>query len=168
MRCSRRWTPRRAGERSRDLGRAAAAWDCLLEATTDGACIRRWWGRWPRANVTIPTRERSGFLVLDGDAGEGTDSMALLELSRGQPRRPRAPRQVGEGRICTSATLPDKSYGRRACTRSRRGTARGFSGTAWTCASRAATSWSRPAARHAPTGGWNGCLPPAPPGCSAA
>jgi hypothetical protein len=28
---------------------------------------------------------RSGLLVLDVDAGEGTDSVALLELSRGQP-----------------------------------------------------------------------------------
>ena len=57
----------------------------FLKATTDGARIRRWWARWPNANVAIPTGERSGLLVLDVDAGEGTDSMALLELSRGQP-----------------------------------------------------------------------------------
>ena len=63
--------------------------DGFPEATTDGASIRRWWGRWPNANVAIPTGERPGLLVLDVDAGdgtdEGTDSMALLELSRGQP-----------------------------------------------------------------------------------
>jgi hypothetical protein len=59
--------------------------DGFLEATTEGARIRRWWGRWPNANVAIPTGERSGLLVLDVDSGEGTDSMALLELSRGQP-----------------------------------------------------------------------------------
>ena len=35
--------------------------------------------------MAIPTGERSGLLVLDVDAGEGTDSVALLELSRGQP-----------------------------------------------------------------------------------
>jgi len=35
--------------------------------------------------VAIPTGERSGLLVLDVDSGEGTDSVALLELSRGQP-----------------------------------------------------------------------------------
>jgi hypothetical protein len=35
--------------------------------------------------VAIPTGERSGLLALDVDAGEGTDSMALLEPSRGQP-----------------------------------------------------------------------------------
>ena len=59
--------------------------DGFLEATTDGARIRRWWARWPNANVAIPTGVRSGLLVLDVDAGEGTDSVALLELSRGQP-----------------------------------------------------------------------------------
>lgn len=57
----------------------------FLEATTDEAQIRRWWGRCPQANVAMPTGERSGLLVLDVDAGEGTDSVALLELSRGQP-----------------------------------------------------------------------------------
>jgi hypothetical protein len=57
----------------------------FLEATTDEARIRGWWGRWPNANVAIPTGVRSGLLVLDVDAGEGTDSVALLELSRGQP-----------------------------------------------------------------------------------
>jgi hypothetical protein len=57
----------------------------FLEATTDEARIREWWARWPNANVAIPTGERSGLLVLDVDAGEGTDSMALLELSCGQP-----------------------------------------------------------------------------------
>ena len=57
----------------------------FLEATTDEERIRGWWARWPNANVAIPTGERSGLLVLDVDAGEGTDSVALLELSRGQP-----------------------------------------------------------------------------------
>jgi hypothetical protein len=59
--------------------------DGFLEATTDGALIRRWWARWPNANVAIPTGVRSGLLVLDVDAGEDTDSVASLELSRGQP-----------------------------------------------------------------------------------
>jgi hypothetical protein len=53
--------------------------DGFLEATTDRASIRRWWGRWPNANVAIPTGERSGLLVLDVDSDEGTDSVALLE-----------------------------------------------------------------------------------------
>ena len=66
-------------------GKRPLTTDGFLEATIDGARIRGWWGRWPNANVAIPTGERSGLLVLDVDAGEGTDSMALLELSRGQP-----------------------------------------------------------------------------------
>jgi Bifunctional DNA primase/polymerase, N-terminal len=65
--------------------------DGFLEATTEEARIRRWWARWPNANVAIPTGERSGLLVLDVDAGEGTDSVSLLELSRGQsPKTARA------------------------------------------------------------------------------
>jgi hypothetical protein len=63
----------------------------FFEATTDEESIRGWWGRWPNANVAIPTGERSGLLVLDVDAGEGTDSVALLELSCGQsPKTARA------------------------------------------------------------------------------
>jgi Bifunctional DNA primase/polymerase, N-terminal len=65
--------------------------DGFFEATTDEARIRGWWGRWPNANVAIPTGERSKLLVLDVDSGEGTDSVALLELSRGQaPKTARA------------------------------------------------------------------------------
>lgn len=70
--------------------------DGFLEATIDEARIRRWWGRWPQANVAIPTGERSGLLVLDVDAGGGTDSLALLELSRGQSPKT-AWSQTGEG-----------------------------------------------------------------------
>jgi hypothetical protein len=63
----------------------------FLEATTEEARIRGWWGRWPNANVAIPTGEHSGLLVLDVDSGEGTDSVALLELARGQaPKTARA------------------------------------------------------------------------------
>jgi hypothetical protein len=65
--------------------------DGFLEATTDEARIHQWWARWPNANVAIPTGERSGLLVFDVDSGEGTDSVALLELSRGQsPKTARA------------------------------------------------------------------------------
>ncbi|MDP9486217.1 MAG: bifunctional DNA primase/polymerase, partial [Actinomycetota bacterium] len=39
-----------------------------LDATTDPEQIRRWWSRWPLANIGIPTGERSGLLVLDHDA----------------------------------------------------------------------------------------------------
>lgn len=42
-----------------------------LEATTDRARINLWWRRSPRANIGIPTGERSGLLVLDVDADKG-------------------------------------------------------------------------------------------------
>ncbi len=54
------------------------------DATTDGALIRGW-GRWPQANVGVPTGKTSGLLVLDGDTAEGLESIAQLELLLGQP-----------------------------------------------------------------------------------
>ena len=43
------------------------------DATTDSAAIRRWWQRWPNANIGIATGA-SGLLVLDVDDG-GEDSL---------------------------------------------------------------------------------------------
>lgn len=52
-------------------------------ATTDEGRIRRWWSRWPDANIGIPTGERSGLLVLDIDA-HGFTSLDGLEEEHGQ------------------------------------------------------------------------------------
>lgn len=44
------------------------------DATTDLARIARWWGRWPRANIGMPTGAVSGFDVVDVDrkpSGDG-------------------------------------------------------------------------------------------------
>jgi hypothetical protein len=38
-----------------------------LDATTDPEKIRRWWSRWPDANVAYPTGKRSGVIALDND-----------------------------------------------------------------------------------------------------
>lgn len=43
----------------------------LEEGTTDVQQIRRWWGRWPKANVGVVTGEASGVVVLDIDADKG-------------------------------------------------------------------------------------------------
>ncbi len=51
-------------------------------ATTDPGRIRRWWSRWPEANIGIPTGERSGLLVLDIDA-HGFTSLDALEEEHG-------------------------------------------------------------------------------------
>lgn len=37
------------------------------DATTDEAIIKEWWGKWPRANIGIPTGAVSGFDVIDID-----------------------------------------------------------------------------------------------------
>lgn len=39
----------------------------LKSASTDQDTIRRWWGRWPNANVAIRTGEVSGLVVIDID-----------------------------------------------------------------------------------------------------
>lgn len=52
-------------------------------ATTDEGRIRRWWSRWPDANIGIPTGERSGLLVLDVDE-HGFTSLDALEEEHGQ------------------------------------------------------------------------------------
>jgi hypothetical protein len=39
----------------------------LYAATTDAELIRRWWTRWPDANIGLATGQRSGLLVVDVD-----------------------------------------------------------------------------------------------------
>ena len=61
------------------------------EATTDEKRIRAWWGRWPEANVGVPTGKASSLLVLDVDGGEGFAALAEIELSCGlAPKSTRA------------------------------------------------------------------------------
>lgn len=43
----------------------------LHAATTDLAQIRRWWQRWPRANVGVRTGAPSGLVVIDIDPAHG-------------------------------------------------------------------------------------------------
>ena len=52
----------------------------LLDASTDEAVVRRWWRRWPAANVGL--RTGAGLVVVDIDpAHGGTESMrALVEI----------------------------------------------------------------------------------------
>ena len=67
------------------------------EATTDERVVQRWWGRWPSANVGVPTGEASGLLVLDVDAGDGLGSILDLERRRGVPPRTARARTGGGG-----------------------------------------------------------------------
>ena len=56
----------------------------LLEATTDLDVIRRWWGRWPWANIGVATGAASGLVVVDVDPRSGgTESLARLQALMG-------------------------------------------------------------------------------------
>ena len=65
-------------------GKAPLTYNGFWDATTDARRIQAWWGRWPSANVGVPTGRRSGLLVLDVDArGGGPESLATLERETG-------------------------------------------------------------------------------------
>jgi hypothetical protein len=146
--------------------------DGFLEATTEGASIRRWWGRWPNANVAIPTGERSGLLVLDVDAlrRHGLDGPARTLL---RPAPEDLVRRDGWGRGASIFPIPFRTRVEgggplHAAGEEQPGTSRGRPGRARReGTSPAVTSWPRPAARCEPTGGSIGRLPPVPPGCSS-
>jgi hypothetical protein len=55
----------------RTLGKAPLTPNGHLDATREERPVRAWWGRWPFANVGVPTGEKSGLLVLDVDPEDG-------------------------------------------------------------------------------------------------
>ena len=56
----------------------------LTDATTSEEMIRRWWTRWPDANVGVVTGESSSLVVVDIDARNGgTESLRTLEAEHG-------------------------------------------------------------------------------------
>jgi hypothetical protein len=68
----------------RDAGKHPRTQHGLLDATTAEATIRRWWTRWPDANVAIATGAASGVWVLDVDPRHGgDDTLADLERQHG-------------------------------------------------------------------------------------
>jgi hypothetical protein len=73
-------------------GKRPLTYSGFWDATTDPRRIRGWWGRWPTANVGVPTGERSDLLVLDVDPrGDGFESLAVLERKNGPlPKTSRA------------------------------------------------------------------------------
>lgn len=57
----------------------------LHAATVDEAQVRRWWARWPNANVGIRTGTESGLVVVDVDpAHGGGDSLDRLVSAHGR------------------------------------------------------------------------------------
>ena len=73
-------------------GKAPLTYNGFWDATTDSRRIGIWWGRWPGANIGVPTGERSGLLVLDVDPRDGgPESLAGLERTAGPlPKTARA------------------------------------------------------------------------------
>ena len=59
------------------------------EATNDPEAIRRWWGRWPNANIGLACGQASGVSVVDVDVDEaksenGHDTLDALAAINGQ------------------------------------------------------------------------------------
>lgn len=65
----------------------------LKEATTDRQVIREWWGRWPDANISMPTGR---YVVLDVDGEAGAASLAELAKRHG-PLPPTLTVKTGRG-----------------------------------------------------------------------
>ncbi|HZZ28845.1 MAG TPA: phage/plasmid primase, P4 family [Pirellulales bacterium] len=69
----------------------------LKDASNDPAIIRKWWTRWPNANIGIVTGAESGIVVVDEDERHaGNESLAALEQEHG-PLPPTAKQQTGAG-----------------------------------------------------------------------
>ena len=50
-------------------------------ATTNQGVIKKWWSKYPHANIGIPAGEKSGWLVLDVDTKyQGYESLEVLEM----------------------------------------------------------------------------------------
>lgn len=55
------------------------------DATLESDVIRKWWGRWPAANIGIATGALSGIIVLDIDPRHGGDlGLEAFEADHGK------------------------------------------------------------------------------------
>lgn len=52
-------------------------------ATTDEAQIRKWWGRWPKANIGIATGQASRLCVVDIDDQKGFETLSAVVAQHG-------------------------------------------------------------------------------------
>lgn len=78
---ARRWSVIPAAPRGK---RAIVAWRTYQERLPSKTELRRWFGKWPEANVAIVTGAVSGLVVLDIDPGHGgEDSLATIEERHG-------------------------------------------------------------------------------------
>jgi hypothetical protein len=78
------------------------------DATTDLEQIRRWWIKWPNANIGIATGTKSGLFVLDVDRKNGKDGEAKLNslILKHCPLPPTPSVKTGMGRHLYFALTP--------------------------------------------------------------
>jgi hypothetical protein len=72
------------GEDNKNAGKHPRIVGWVKRATTSRKEIKRWWGRWPSANIGVATGRASGLLVVDVDPRNGGDkSLASLVEAHG-------------------------------------------------------------------------------------
>ncbi len=82
----------------------------VYDATSDLTAVRRWWKRWPTANVGIATGEASGVVVIDVDPRNGgVKSLARAVDDRSLPQTPRV-ETGGDGERLYFSPLPSNTY----------------------------------------------------------
>lgn len=54
----------------------------FLDASTDPGRVAEWWGRWPEANIAMPTGTPSGIVVVDVDVHASGSGFDALERAR--------------------------------------------------------------------------------------
>jgi hypothetical protein len=57
------------------------------KATTDQAMVKKWWTKWPKANIAMPTGAPSGLVAVDVDVKNGVDgyeSLSTIEARFGE------------------------------------------------------------------------------------
>jgi hypothetical protein len=78
---ARGWSVVPAAERGK---RPIVRWQPFQDSPPDEADLRKWFARWPDANLAVVTGAVSGLVVLDVDRGHGgDDSLAALEERHG-------------------------------------------------------------------------------------
>jgi hypothetical protein len=96
----------------------------LNDASTDRAQIRRWWERYPNANIGVALWH-AGLVIVDGDSDDGRKSLGDLTRQYG-PLPPTLEAKTGRGAHFYFRGQAQSTIGKL--------------GPAWTCAPRAAIS----------------------------
>ena len=61
------------------IGKHPRVKDWPNNASTEANTIKKWWDKWPNANIGIATGAKSGIVVLDVDGPEGAATLKKLQ-----------------------------------------------------------------------------------------